>query len=354
LRVVDLFCGIGGFRLGLEKAGGYRCVWSCDIDKYANRVYAYHWGWENHHPGDIREVEASSIPDHDILCAGFPCQAFSVAGKRKGFEDTRGTLFFEITRIARAKRPRILFLENVKGLLSHDRGHTFRVILEELGRIGYRCEWQVLNSKWFGVPQNRERTFIIGYLGGEPRRTIFPIRETGGVADEENGGRPELPVEVSTAIDSNYYKGVDRHGQRTMVQVATIDGKDNQANRIYHPAGVFPTVPTPGGGRHLPKIVDVFNSRVRSGEMNSLKTNPSPTSSAVLVLPIGYRRIRRLTPVECERLQAFPDNWTKYGLTEDGETVEISDTQRYKMLGNAVTVNVIEFIGRRIKEVIGG
>ena len=268
-----------------RKLCGFRCVWSCDNNKYANQIYAKHFGEANHHSGDIRGVNAEDIPDFDLLCAGFPCQSFSVAGPRTGFQDTRGTLFFEISRIAEAKRPQMLLLENVKGLLSNDRGQTFQTILQELGRIGYWAEWQILNSKHHGVPQNRERVFIIGHSRNGRTRPIFPIGEADEVAKRESRGRPKVQPEVSTAINGSYYKGVDRHGQRTIVldtfnrgakeeeayslktnpsptssavialrQIGTL-GKDDQASRVYSPKGLSPTIPTPGGGHHMPKIV---------------------------------------------------------------------------------------------------
>ena len=176
IKFIDLFSGIGGFRRGLELSGGYRCVWSNDWDKYANKIYTARLGEANHHPGDVRGVDPRDIPDFDLLCAGFPCQSFSVAGKRKGFKDTRGTLFFEVCRIAKSKRPPLLLLENVGGLLSHDKGLTFQIILESLEELGYWVEWQVLNSKYFGVPQNRQRVFIIGHrMDNNIFKPIFPI-----------------------------------------------------------------------------------------------------------------------------------------------------------------------------------
>ena len=224
LKFIDMFSGIGGFRLGLEKAntiaqptkgepkeGGNRathirgtrfhsgldspftCVWSNDNDKYASQIYRKHWGEICEQ--DIRTVDVDGIPDHDLLCAGFPCQSFSIAGKRRGFEDTRGTLFFEICRVIRAKRPSYLLLENVKGLLSHDNGDTFQTILGTLDELGYDCQWQVLNSKDFGVPQNRERVFIVGHTRGQRRPQVFPLGETDQVYPEPD------------AIDSNYHKG---------------------------------------------------------------------------------------------------------------------------------------------------
>ena len=192
MRFIDLFGGIGGFRLGMERAG-HECVWYCDIDKGTIKIYNRRFE-ENNIPTDITKMDVKSIPSHEVLCAGFPCQTFSFAGQRKGFEDTRGTLFFEIVRIARHHKPKILFLENVKGLLSAGpiisidsqegqtetvtlKGYYFFRILESLDEIGYDVEWKVLNSKHFGVPQNRERVFIIGHLREGSRQEISVIEE---------------------------------------------------------------------------------------------------------------------------------------------------------------------------------
>lgn len=157
MRYIDLFAGIGGFHLALK---GHECVYANEWDKNANLVYKEKFGTCD--DADIRTINTSEIPDHELLCAGFPCQSFSYAGKRKGMEDTRGTLFFEIARILKDKRPRYFLLENVKGLLSHDSGKTFQTILGVLTDLGYDVEWKVLNSRFFGLPQNRERVFIIG------------------------------------------------------------------------------------------------------------------------------------------------------------------------------------------------
>jgi DNA (cytosine-5)-methyltransferase 1 len=227
IRFIDLFCGIGGFRHGLEKAsqadgrhegehpdkdrrregegasGGpsvlsgrnstnpdeqhgqcerrvYTCVWANDIDKYACQVYRRRFGNKELYEGDIRAVDVDRIPEHDLLCAGFPCQDFSVAGKRAGIEGTRGTLFFEICRVLRAKRPSYVFLENVQGLFSADDGKAFGIILSCLDELGYDCQWQMLNSKDYEVPQNRERVFIIGHLRDKPRPKVFPIGKADG------------------------------------------------------------------------------------------------------------------------------------------------------------------------------
>ena len=159
VKFIDLFGGIGGFRLGMESAG-HECVWYNDMDKYCVDVYNRRFE-EKNEPKDIRKVDERKIPEHDCICAGFPCQSFSIAGRRKGMEDTRGTLFFEICRIARHHRPKMLFLENVRGLLSHDEGKTMETICESLNTLGYIINYDIYNSKDFGVPQNRERVFFI-------------------------------------------------------------------------------------------------------------------------------------------------------------------------------------------------
>ena len=179
-----MFAGIGGFRTGLTRAGGFRCVGHCEIDKYANASYKaiYEPGKEEQYYHDATKIDPADLPDFDLLCGGFPCQTFSIAGRRKGFDDTRGTLFFEIARLAQSKRPSYLLLENVPGLLSHDKGRTFSVILATLNDLGYRVEWMVLNSKHFGVPQSRRRLFLICYLDPRCAGKIFPVFGTSGKA----------------------------------------------------------------------------------------------------------------------------------------------------------------------------
>lgn len=180
IRYFDMFAGVGGFRTGLTRAGGFTCIGHCEIDKYANNSYrAAHSPHESevYYP-DAREIDEASMPGFDLLCAGFPCQSFSIAGKRKGFDDTRGTLFFEIARILRHKKPPYFLLENVPGLLSHDQGRTFAVILDTLCELGYSVEWTVYNSAAFGVPQSRRRVFIVGYLNPECAGKILPDPET--------------------------------------------------------------------------------------------------------------------------------------------------------------------------------
>lgn len=183
IRYFDMFAGIGGFRSGLEAIGGFECVGYCEIDKYAKQAYEamYDTGGELYFD-DARKIVPEQLSDFDLLVGGFPCQSFSIAGARKGFDDTRGTLFFEIARIASVKKPKYLFLENVPGLLNHNQGRTFETILRTLDGLGYNVCWQVLNSKNFGVPQSRNRVFIIGYLRGQCAGEVFSFTQTSGKA----------------------------------------------------------------------------------------------------------------------------------------------------------------------------
>ena len=314
LKFFDLFAGIGGFRLGMERAG-HECIGSCEWDKHARETYKKNFGSYPEYD-DAKDLHPQSLPYFDVLCAGFPCQAFSIAGKRLGFEDTRGTIFFEIARIAKEKRPPYLFLENVKGLLNHEGGKTFRTIISTLDELGYDAEWQVLNSKYF-VPQNRERIFIVGHLRDRSSRKVFPLGDFDKETDKQ---KPKEIVEIvndkgnlrgvekATCIDSNYWKGCDNHAQRTMIckPVLTPDREEKRQN-----------------GRRFKEDGEpafTINTQDRHGVYDGL-------------------RIRKLTPVECERLQGFPDGWT----------TGVSDTQRYKQMGNAVTVPVVEYIAKELR-----
>ena len=330
IRYADLFGGVGGFRLGIEKATKHnrfiqsedsqgqisntnrttpqlvegvrtKCVFYNDIDKYAVQTYNKNFK-ENWEATDIRTIKTDSIPDFDMLCGGFPCQAFSIAGKRRGFKDTRGTLFFEIARIIKAKRPKIIFLENVKGLLNHEKGKTFSVIIQTLSELGYDVQWMVLNSKFFGVPQNRERVFIIGSLRGTSRPEILPFGESHEFFDKEERREQEEKERICSTIDSRY--GALRNSGETYM------------------------------------IYDIFNKKMRSNQKvaGTLKGEGTSETSLGTALINPEFKIRRLTPIECCRLQGFPDNWTE----------GVSDTQRYKQMGNAVTVNVIQAIVERL------
>ena len=300
MKFFDLFAGIGGFRVGLE-AHGHECVGSCEIDKYARKIYGKNFGHEPRFK-DVREIETKDLPEFDILCAGFPCQSFSIVGNRKGFEDKRGNLFFEIIRLAKEKRPSILLLENVKGLLSHEKGETFRIMLQTLDECGYDVSWQLLNSRYF-VPQSRERVYIIANLRGSSGRKILPL---GKVSKRNDKSRKELYAEdeCSSTLTATYWKGYG--GGRPMI-------KESKPEQMNYRANV--------------------NSNMKERVQDRDETWTLTTNSNDFTITDGDR-VRKLTPTECERLQGFADDWTK----------GISDTQRWKCLGNAVTTNVVEYI----------
>lgn len=322
MKFLDLFSGIGGFRLGME-AAGHSCIGFCEKDKFARASYKSIFNTEGeieiHDITTVSDEAIQSIGHVDVICGGFPCQAFSIAGNRKGFEDTRGTLFFEIARFASILKPRILFLENVKGLLNHDKGRTFGTILQTLDELGYDVEWQVLNSKNFGVPQNRERVFIVGYLRGTGGRKVFPIR---GESENTNCVR-----QIGNLIQTNSFGGNPHRG------------------RVYSSNGISPCLNCMGGGGREPKILQIARGFNQGGVHNIAPTitkNSYQENNFLIIKDVINRdfRIRKLTPKECWRLQGFPD-WA----FERAAKVN-SNSQLYKQAGNSVTVNVIEVIAK--------
>lgn len=354
MKFIDLFAGIGGFRLGMESAG-HECVVFCEIDKFARASYkAIHdteGEIELHDITTVTDEEIRNIGHVDVICGGFPCQAFSIAGHRRGFEDTRGTLFFEIARFASILKPKYLFLENVKGLLNHDKGDTFETILSALDELGYDVEWQVLNSKDFGVPQNRERVFIIGHLRGERGRKVFPI---GG--EDEKSSAKRLGINILGNTKNPNGTAQDRHG---IVIAGNLPGSHEQNGRVYDINGISPTLNTMQGGGRQPKIrvreatkkgyaeasvgdsvnLSHPNSKTRRGRVGEGIANTLVTGDSQGVVMPNFR-IRKLTPRECWRLQGFPD-WA----FDKAQEVN-SNSQLYKQAGNSVTVNVIKEIAR--------
>lgn len=332
MKVVELFAGVGGFRLGLERAG-HQVIWANEWDKYAADTYDKNFGGTIDRRS-IVDVPATDIPAHDLICGGFPCQAFSIAGRRRGFEETRGTLFFEIMRIARHHRTPYLLLENVKGLLSHAGGRTFTTILTTMDELGYDCQWQVLNSRNFGVPQNRERIIIVGHLRGRSRPQVFPIGQDGGLPAPARGeAGPQ--AQVSNALRA-HGTGGGGDVEDSYVAVA-LRGREGSAQLEARADGVANTVRTPTGGGSMGVIMQRPRGR-NAGGTHKIAPTLTGTSYQDNNHVLATRQLRRLTPVECERLQSFPDGWT----------AGVSDTQRYKQMGNAVTVNVIEAVARKL------
>ena len=365
MKFIDLFAGIGGFRLGMESAG-HECVAFCEIDKFARASYkAIHdteGEIELHDITTVTDEEIRNIGHVDAICGGFPCQAFSIAGHRRGFEDTRGTLFFEIARFAAILKPKYLFLENVKGLLNHDRGNTFEVILSALDELGYDVEWQVLNSKDFGVPQNRERVFIIGHFRGQRGRKIFPI---GGEDEKSSAKRLGINILGNTKNPNGTAQGTRDIVHDPKGIVGTLTATDykglkqvaipNEIKKIWS----ITAQRTMQGGGLEPKIrvreatkqgyaeasvgdsvnLSHPNSKTRRGRVGEGIANTLVTGDSQGVATPNFR-IRKLTPRECWRLQGFPD-WA----FDKAQEVN-SNSQLYKQAGNSVTVNVIKEIAR--------
>ena len=320
MRMLDLFSGIGGFHKGFEQAGfTFSWVGYSEIDKYAAMVYQEKFP-DAKALGDITAIQpGKDLPSNiDILCGGFPCQAFSIAGRRKGFEDTRGTLFFDIARILRYYREngkpiRYFVLENVKGLLGHDNGRTFATIYRVLADLGYTVECQLLNTRWV-LPQNRERIYIVGHIGNRSRSKVFPIGKSSKIINE-------WKTKVASTLQHSGHLGGNYRGMN-LIQVETLNRKQDSYDfnsRVYSDQGIAKTLAGEGGN-------------------NDNKTGLYKLDN----------KVRRLTPKECERLQGFPDDWTAYA---DGQ--KISDTQRYKMCGNAVSVPVVELVAKKIRSLHG-
>ena len=379
MKFLDLFAGIGGFRLGMESAG-HECIGFCEIDKFARASYKAIHNTE----GEIELHDITTVSDDiirgighvDIICGGFLCQAFSIAGARRGFEDTRGTLFFEIARFASILKPKLLFLENVKGLLNHDKGNTFKTIIGALDELGYDVEWQVLNSKNFGVPQNRERVFIIGHLRGQRTRRIFPLSgesqsissqsvvKIGNVNPSGNGMNGEVYQADGLAPTLTTNKG---EGQKIAIksnaikQFGVLQPNFNQCGVVYETDGIAPTIRAYQGGGLEPKIrvkeatsqgyaeaeigdsvnLSHPNSKKRRGRVGKQIANTLLTGESQGVVEPDFR-IRKLTPRECWRLQGFPD-WA----FDKAQKVN-SNSQLYKQAGNSVTVNVISAIAKEL------
>lgn len=303
-RAIDLFAGIGGIRLGFANAfkENIEFVFSSEIDKYAQQTYKANFDGDV--AGDITKIDEKDIPSHDILLAGFPCQAFSIAGKRLGFEDTRGTLFFEVARIIKYHKPKILFLENVKGFVNHDNGNTFRVVKETLEEMGYKVFTKVLNAKNFGVPQNRERIYIVAFL--DDIEFEFPE-----ALCTEVSIKSKLQKDV---LEKYYYNGKPLF-ERIKDDVVN-ENSIYQWRRQYvreNKSGVCPTLTANmgTGGHNVPIVRD-------------------------------KKGIRKLTPRECANFQGFPDTFV---------LPNIVDSQLYKQCGNSVVVEVINKIAIEIRKI---
>lgn len=413
IRFFDMFAGIGGFRSGLEAVGGFECVGHCEIDKYANQAYNAMYDVRGElYFEDARTINGDDLPDIDLVCAGFPCQSFSIAGLRKGFEDdARGTLFFEIARIAAVKRPPLLLLENVPGLLSHDKGRTFAVILSALDELGYDVTWQVLNSKNFGVPQSRKRVYIIGYLRGKCSGEIFSHTKANGasviqVVPGKQGERIYSDKGVSITLTS----GAGGFGGKSgLYEVGMpVKVKTKAGYQIAHPGDsidlAYPNFNSRRGrvGDNIAHTVTPSNTqgyffidlnegakltdtaRCITARQDSGIINYKGEHSGVFVedeprailtpekeeVRQQGRRVKEpnepmftLTVQDRHGIMRYGkvrkltprECWRLQGFTDEqfdkAQSTGLKDGRLYKMAGNAVSVPVISAIGRKIKEI---
>lgn len=316
---IDLFAGVGGIRLGMQEAGG-KCIYSSEWNSQAQKTYFTNYGEMPF--GDItKESTKNYIPDHfDVLCAGFPCQPFSISGKQRGFEDTRGTLFFDICSIVSSKKPRVIFLENVKHLVHHDEGNTLKIILTKLKELGYNVSWRVLNGSDYGVPQNRERIIIVGCLDGKfdfekvkrkPRTHLVDFLDKNGdfeylTPDEYTLLDNPKEQPASGLIFAGYRnKSIRKAGVRPGTE--HLSRVHKQPNRIYSVYGIHPTL-------------------------------PSQESSGRFFILTEDNRVRKLTVNECWRIMGFPESYKKVSPLGD----------QYKQLGNSVCIPMIEAVADEI------
>ena len=307
-KYIDLFAGIGGFHLALSSLGA-ECVYANEWDFHAQNVYRDNFGIEPE--GDITKVDEKTIPNHDILCAGFPCQAFSISGKQRGFEDSRGTLFFDVARVVKAKRPKVVFMENVKNFATHDGGKTLEVVKNTMEELGYTFNQRVLNSVDYGVPQKRERIYMVCFRNDVIKKEFsFPktVKLTKHVEDFLLKD-VSLTEHLYVNRPDTYYNGLQDNVYSNKSIRLGIVNKGGQGERIYSTKGIAITFSAYGGG--------VF-----------AKTG-------------GYLvdgRPRRLHPRECARLMGYPDSYK----------ISNKASQAYKQFGNSVVIDVLQYIGIEI------
>ncbi|MDD4519382.1 MAG: DNA (cytosine-5-)-methyltransferase [Alphaproteobacteria bacterium] len=305
---IDLFAGIGGIRIPFQELGG-KCVFTSEWDSFAQKTYRVNFGETP--VGDITKIEANTIPEFDILLAGFPCQPFSQAGLKKGFSDTRGTLFFDIERIIKAKRPKAFLLENVKQLKGHDKGRTLQIILEHLTKLDYAVDYRVLRAADFGLPQNRERLYIVGL-----NKKIFEL-------PEKFKFNYPIPPCNPTKLGSILEKNVDA---RYTISDKLYEGHLRRKEENLRKGNGFG--------------FSLFNEN--SQYTSTISARYYKDGSEILIDQGKHKNPRKLTPRECARLQGFPESFI----------IPVSDTQAYKQFGNSVAVPVIRAVAEKIIEML--
>lgn len=376
MNFIDICSGIGGFRTGLER-NGHNCVAFAEIDKHAIQSYKTIYNTEN----EVELNDITTITDEqfrsfrgqcDIITGGFPCQSFSMAGNRRGFDDTRGTIFFHIARAIKEIQPSYVLLENVKGLLSHDKGRTFGTIIQALDELGYIVEWGVFNSKYWGVPQNRERVYIL-----VTRKDVYDQPKLFDLLKQQTEVTTRIIDVLEDEVDEKYYLSEEKTKKLTLD--SDLGGKlnmydYNERDKVHSINKVSPTLNTMQGGDRQPKVAVIGNTSAtghRSQDKHGVIINPlkdktehgwhfeqavydsqgitrtvkANGGSGNIPKTIDGIRIRKLTPLECWRLQGFSDEQF-YKAQNDG----VSNSQLYKQAGNSVTVNVVEAITSKLED----
>jgi DNA (cytosine-5)-methyltransferase 1 len=321
ITFIDLFAGIGGFRIALEKAGA-KCVFSSEIDRYARQVYKANFNEEP--SGDITKIAEENIPVHDVLCAGFPCQPFSNIGVKRGFADPRGTLFYDILRIANYHRPKVLFLENVSGLLVHDKGNTLAVIENSLSGIGYKVYWKVLEATMFDLPQKRKRIFIIAIRNDINKEFVFPV----GVLTNKT-----MKDMLETNVHANCFISEERYERISALQK---NGVSRYEKFVVGPDDFAHTLLAVDYEYNL-----VIDKTLPTGKFYNKQAAYKKTGCKNATI-INKHCLRRLTPNECKRLQGFPEDFV----------MPVSNKRAYFLFGNAVPVPVVSAIFNQIKLLI--
>lgn len=344
ITLLDLFSGIGGFHLGLQRAGFKVKSYNSEIDKYANQVYKHNFK-NSTHVGSVTDVRGSELPKINAITFGSPCQDFSIAGKREGMGGERSSLILEAIRLIKECRPDFFIWENVKGTFSSNNREDFAGILQAFANIGgYRIEWQLLNTKWF-LPQNRERVYLVGYAPGKSRGQVFPIgkiNQKDKYVQTQQGDTNTIKRNYAGLTNGAYI--IERKQFEQEATIGAVRGRENGQTLEIQKEDNSNTITSVQKDNYV--IGDYRNDE----GYRQRKVVESPCLSArrhsetdISTMPPIVNKIRRLTPIECERLQGFPDNWTQKGVNGP-----ISDTQRYKMCGNAVTVDVVEAVGKQI------
>ena len=355
------FTGVGGFDLAVPN--GWKCVGFSEIDKYANMVLKYRFPDVKNY-GDINAIKWEEIPDFEVLFGGTPCQDLSLAGKRKGLAGERSGLFFKFVEALKAKKPKYFIWENVKGALSSSQGRDFVEVLNQFSEAGYSLWWQVLNAKHFGVPQNRERIFVVGFRDRSPPEVFFEptssaennelqgqSQEANSIELTKNMPMAERVYDIRGQAISLRAGGGGYGGKTGLYAVQAVltpsrEKKRQNGRRFKNPEE--PMFTLTGQDIHGVAIFDYRSDegiRIRKNNMSPALTSHGNSAGGVPIPMIQKdTKIRRLTPIECERLMSWSSNWTRWGIDEKGNKVEISDTQRYKMAGNGVVSNVVKWI----------